>query len=164
MGAMKGAFDSDLLTTQLSKIRGQKVYFDTNIIIYVINNTAEFVDVCIPFFEAIENGDIIGCSGDVTIAELLVKPMQINDMLAISNIKAMFDVGGYFETFAHDRATFELAAHIRATKGLKFIDALHTATAINNGCGCIITNDKPLARKVTGLEAVDIKDFLINTQ
>jgi predicted nucleic acid-binding protein len=148
------------LSAQLAKMRGHKVYFDTNIIIYVINNTTEFVDVCVPFFTAIENGDIIGCSSDVTIAELLVKPMQTNDMLAISNIKAMFDVGGYFETFAHDRATFELAAHIRATKGLKFIDALHTATAISNGCSYIITNDKPLARKVTGVEAVDIKDFL----
>jgi predicted nucleic acid-binding protein len=148
------------LAAQLAKMRGHKVYFDTNIIIYVINNTTEFVDVCVPFFTAIENGDIIGCSSDVTIAELLVKPMQTNDMLAISNIKAMFDVGGYFETFAHDRATLELAAHIRATKGLKFIDALHTATAISNGCSYIITNDKPLARKVTGVEAVDIKDFL----
>lgn len=148
------------VTAKLAKLRGHKVYFDTNIIIYVINNTAQFVDVCIPFFSAIENGDITGCASDVTIAELLVKPMQTNDMLAISNIKAMFDVGGYFETFAHDRATFELAAHIRATKGLKFIDALHTATAINNGCSYIITNDRPLARKVAGVEAVDIKDFL----
>jgi predicted nucleic acid-binding protein len=158
-----GALNRVLLDAQLVKMRGHKVYFDTNIIIYVINNTAEFVDVCIPFFEAIENGTIVGCSSDVTIAELLVKPMQTNDMLAISNIKAMFDVGGYFETFAHDRATFELAAHIRATKGLKFIDALHTATAIKNVCSYIITNDKPLARKVSGIEAIDIKDFLINT-
>lgn len=162
MGALSSTLNSTLLAAQLAKMRGHKVYFDTNIIIYVINNTLEFVDVCIPFFEAIENGDIIGCSSDVTVAELLVKPMQTNDMLAISNIKAMFDVGGYFETFTHDRATFELAAHIRATKGLKFIDALHTATAINKGCGFIVTNDKPLARKVAGIEAVDIKDFLIN--
>jgi predicted nucleic acid-binding protein len=157
-----GAVNLELLTAQIAKMRGHKVYFDTNIIIYVINNTTEFVDVCVPFFTAIENGDIIGCSSDVTVAELLVKPMQTNDMLVISNIKAMFDMGGYFETFAHDRATFELAAHIRATKGLKFIDALHTATAINNGCSYIITNDKPLARKVSGIEAIDVKDFLIN--
>lgn len=149
------------LTAQLAEMQGTKVYVDTNIIIYILDDIKEFSPVCLPFFKAIEEGEITGCSGDLTLAELLVKPMQKNDLTSIEIIKSLFDEeNGFFEVLPHDRRTFELAAHIRATQGLKMVDAIHTATAIKNNCQYILTNDKPLARHVSGIKSVNISDYL----
>ena len=42
---------------------------------------------------------------------------------------------------SHDAQIFDLTAQLRAKRGLKFIDALHCATAIQAGCKFFVTND-----------------------
>jgi predicted nucleic acid-binding protein len=158
-----GSLDKQLqkqLQKQLAKMQGARVYFDTNILIYVLENSAGYVDVCLPFFEAIADHSIIGCTGEITIAELLVQPIATNNLLGIQHIKALFASDAYFQTAAHDRETLELAAYIRATQKLKMIDAIHTATAIQSQCPYMLTHDKQLARRVNGVEIVNINQFL----
>lgn len=140
-------------------MQGQRVYFDTNILIYVLEASAGYVDVCLPFFAAVAQQDIIGCTGEITLAELLVKPMRTNDMVSMSKIRALFD-DGYFETFAHHRESLELAAHLRATQGLKMIDAIHAAAAIKGGCGYMLTHDTQIDRQASGIEVVNIDAWL----
>lgn len=144
----------------LTKTKGQKVYFDDNIFIYVLNNTPHFVDVCLPFFDAVESGDIEGCTGDIGFSELLVKPMQTNDMIGIDQIHSLFDERGYFELISHSREMFEMAAYIRANQKLKMPDAIHTATAIKSGCKYMVTYDDKLARRANGIEVINIREFL----
>ena len=38
-------------------------------------------------------------------------------------------------------SVFRLAASLRAEQGLRFIDALHLATALNHRCTFFVTND-----------------------
>ena len=147
------------ITQTLAKMQGQRVYFDTNILIYVLEASAGYVDVCLPFFTAVAQQDIVGCAGEITLAELLVKPMRTNDMVSMSKIRALFD-DGYFETFAHHRESLELAAHLRATQGLKMIDAIHAAAAIKGGCGYLLTHDRQIDRQVRGIEVVNIDAWL----
>ncbi len=157
MGAVKKSVRIERL---LTKMQGHKTYFDTNILIYVLANVEGYVEVCLPFFSAVALKKIVGCTGEMTIAELLVKPMQDNNMLEIEKIKSLFAEPDYFQTFAHDRATLELAAYIRATQKLKMIDAIHTATAIKGGCKFMLTHDKLMTRNVSGIEVVNIADYL----
>ena len=149
------------LEQAITRMQGSRVYFDTNIFIYVLDNIIGLADVCVPFFKAIEAHDIFGCSGDMAIAELLVKPMQTDDRVNIERIHALFDNElGYFEAIPHPRETLVLAAQLRATQRLKMIDAIHAATAIKGGCKYFVTHDAGLAKNFQGLEVVDIKAFL----
>ena len=45
-------------------------------------------------------------------------------------------------------AVFDRAAHVRAQTGLKALDALHVATALEHGCAELWTADARLARAV----------------
>ena len=59
-------------------------------------------------------------------------------------------------------ATFPIwedAARIRASTGLKTSDALHAATALNDGCIFLVTNDTDF-RRVEGLPIVALDDLI----
>jgi predicted nucleic acid-binding protein len=138
----------------LAAMRGSKVYFDTNTFIYFLDGKGDYFEKCRPFFRAVEDGSITGVSGELTIAELLVKPISINDVISAEKVRALFGGEGYFQALPHDRATLESAAHLRATQKLSMIDAIHVATAINAGCSHIITNDEQIARRAQGVAVV----------
>lgn len=146
------------MAQMLLRMQGQRVYFDTNILIYVLDNTANYVDACLPFISAVAEGTMTGCTGEITLAELLVKPMRTNDMVSMTKIKSLFD-GDYLEVFAHDRKSLELAAHLRATQGLRMIDAIHTAAAIVGNCKFMLTHDQQINQQARGIEVVDIEAF-----
>ena len=140
----------------IASIAGGRVYFDTNIFIYFLQNDERFIAHCLPFFLAVENGEIIGVSGDIAIAELLVKPIRENDIVNVERIKSMFGENGFFEAVSHNRETIELAAHIRATQNLKMIDAIHAATAIRAKCSHFITHDGQIYRNTKGIKVIDV--------
>jgi predicted nucleic acid-binding protein len=144
----------------LAQMQGQRVYFDTNILVYVLENSTGYVEACLPFFAAVADGNIVGCTGEITLAELLVKPMRSNEMISMGKIRSLFD-DGYFETFAHNRSSLELAAHLRATQGLRMIDAIHTAAAIQGNCKFMLTHDRQINRQARGIEVVDIAAWLV---
>ena len=159
MGALAPTLALNLAQT-LARMQGKRVYFGTNILIYVLDNTAGYVDACLPFLQAVAQQSIIGCTGDITSAELLVKPMRSNDLLAIEAIEALLGENGYFESIAHTKPVLELAAYIRATQGLKMVDAIHTASAIKGGCSFMLTHDRQMERQVKGIEVVNISAWL----
>jgi predicted nucleic acid-binding protein len=148
------------IASTIAVLQGHKVYFDTNIFVYVLGDNKEFLARSFPFFQAVEAGRITGVSGDLVIAELLVKPMMNNDMIAIERTEALFDSeDGYFQALPHDRATLRLAAHIRATQKLSMIDAVHVATAIKAGCSNFITNDERIAERAKGIEVIRLSSL-----
>jgi predicted nucleic acid-binding protein len=140
----------------LAAMAGNRVYFDTNIFIYFLQHDERFITQCLPFFAAVENGEIVGVSGDIAIAELLVKPMRDNDAVNVEKIKSIFADDGFFQAIPHSRATLELAAYLRATKKLKMIDAIHVASAIHAKCSHFITHDGQIFKAMKGIEVIDI--------
>ena len=148
------------LENKISDIHGKSVYFDSNVFIYYLGGHEELLTVAKPFFQAVENGVIRGASGPLAIAELLVKPMRTNDLLSIERIKSLFETGGYFSALPHPRETLELAAHIRASQGLRMVDAIHVATAIKENCDYFLSHDNDIKKRVSGIEVIDIGEFL----
>jgi predicted nucleic acid-binding protein len=141
----------------LAAMRGHRVYFDTNVFIYFLERDERYFETCLPFFRAVEDGEIIGVSGELAIAELLVKPMQTNDAINEKNVWALFESEGGFQALPHGMETLELAARIRATQKLAMIDAIHVATAINAHCSHIITNDARVSSRTKGIEVVRLE-------
>lgn len=143
----------------IQRLSGQSVYFDTNPIIYFLNQTEGYFDVSMALFQAVEDGAIKACSGDLCLTELLVKPLRDNDPIQVRNVKTLFD-DGFLQLLPHHRAVLELAAEIRATQNLKMIDAVHAATAIHHRCAFLVTGDKGVSKKLKGVAVVDLNDFL----
>lgn len=126
----------------LARFRGRKVYFDTNLFIYVLNGTPGFSAVGVQWLDACAQGVIQGITGDLTLAELLVQPLRLNDAAAVAAVRALLIDDGAITLLGHDRATFESAATLRARHGLKMPDALQLATALQAGAACLVSNDQ----------------------
>jgi predicted nucleic acid-binding protein len=141
----------------LSRVAGTKVYFDTNIFIYLFNDTPGLAAPCVQLLDACAQGVIQGLTGDLTLAELLVQPLKHNDAAAVAVIRELLIEDGAITLLGHDRTAFERAATLRARYGLKMPDALHIATAQQSGATCLISNDRQLPTLV-GLECINLRD------
>lgn len=146
--------DLDLI---LHRHRGRKVYFDTNVFVYVLNGTPGLGEACVAWLDACLRGDVMGVTGDLTLAELLVQPLRANDAAAVAAVREMVVASGAVSVLQHDRACFEQAALLRARHGLKMPDALHLATAQAAGAACLVTNDRRLPA-LDGLDIVSLRD------
>lgn len=142
------------LKKYLASMQGNRVYFDTNMFIYFLEGDETYLEKCLPFFQAVADGEITGVSGDLTLAELLVKPMRVNDTFGIEKIKSLFDINHFFTLLPHNREILEFAAHIRATQKLSMVDAIHLSTAMKTNCTHIITNDEKVAKRANGIRAI----------
>ena len=131
----------DKISQALARIKGQRVYVDTNIFIYFLERHERYFDYVLPFFQAFNDGVSIAYTGDAVVAETLYKPYQINDTLRVSEFKAFFNDDEFITVLPHSKKVFELAAELSPQRGMKLIDALHYATAALAGCKFILTND-----------------------
>ncbi|MBW8073163.1 MAG: PIN domain-containing protein [Ferrovum sp.] len=135
---------------------GHRVYLDTNIFVYFLDRNPDYFSVVAPIIEAIDSGLIIGYTGDAAIAETLVKPYQTGNPALVASFKAFFSTEDFLSIQPHDTGIFELTAQLRARHGLKFIDALHYATAIQAGCKFFLTNDGGIQSSDV-LEVISVK-------
>lgn len=131
----------DALTRVLARMRGQRVYIDSNFFIYFLARHPAGCAAAAAVLRACDAGEILGMTGDAVVPELLVKPWQNGDAGAVAGIRKFFAREHFIQRLPHDAACFELAAELRGTRGGKLIDALHYATALRNGCRFLLSND-----------------------
>lgn len=126
---------------KVSQELGQRVYFDANIIIYLVEGFAPFLDQLRALSTALNIGEIIAITSDLTLAEVLVKPLK-DQLSAIQQAyKVFLTPTPALNVVAIDRAILEDAAQFRATTKLKLPDAIHLATAFRQQCDSFLTND-----------------------
>jgi predicted nucleic acid-binding protein len=140
----------------IARMAGHRAYLDTHVFVYFLDRNPDYFPVVGPIIEAIESGIIIGHTGDAAIAETLVKPYQTGNLALAASFKAFFRMDNFLSIQSHDAETFDLAAQLRARQGLKFIDALHYATAIQAGCKFFVTNDAGIQSNSV-LEVITVK-------
>lgn len=141
---------------EIARMAGHRVYLDTNVFVYFLDRNPDYFSVVAPIIEAIDSGLIIGYTGDAAIAETLVKPYQTGNPALVESFKAFFSMEDFLSIQPHDAGIFDLAAQLRAKRGLKFIDALHYATAIQAGCKFFLTNDGGIQSSDV-LEVISVK-------
>ena len=142
----------------ISRMSGHRAYLDTNIFVYFLDRNPDFFDVVRPLIGAIDSGKIIGVTGDAALAETLVKPYRTGNLELAATIRGFFETEEFLSMQPHDGETFDLAAQLRGRRGMKFIDALHYATAIRSGCSFFITNDLKIQSDDI-LEIISLKEL-----
>jgi predicted nucleic acid-binding protein len=128
------------------------VYLDTNIFIFALEAEPVFGPACSKLLHAVDTGEILAVTSELTLAEVLVKPLQAgNAELAkrFSSIVAESRLG----LRPVSRSILYRSAEIRALHGGRLADAIHVATAVEAGCGFIVSEDLRI-RTPPGLERV----------
>jgi predicted nucleic acid-binding protein len=129
----------------VSELLGRRVYPDANIFIYAVEDFEPLREPVVPLFEAIDQERIEAVTSELTLAEVLVKPLQrgADDVAAI--YREMLRTGGSLRVVPVRRTILIEAAGLRASLGMKLPDAIHVATARNSACADFLTNDDRLA-------------------
>ena len=120
------------------------IYLDSAILIYYFDGIGSFQNRAGNRLTALRAaGDQVAVS-DLTRLECRVKPLQLGDTLRLSKFDGFFGLSDVrmvpITTAVYDRATV-----IRATHGIKTLDAIHLAAAVEGGCDLFLTNDMRLS-------------------
>jgi predicted nucleic acid-binding protein len=120
------------------------VYLDSNIVIYLIEQPALWGPRARSRVAALRSNHDEIVASDLTRMECRIRPTATGDAQGLALFDSFFSssdvrVVGLTPSVC-DRATI-----IRATHGLKPMDALHVAAAVENRCDLFITNDTRLS-------------------
>jgi predicted nucleic acid-binding protein len=133
----------------IDSISGRDIYFDTNIFIYIFEGFSEYSQILQPVFTAIDQDRFTAYTSELTLAELLVKPLlDGNQQLVDVYFKILPAIQG-LSLLPVARDVLVNAARLRAQHGAQvgLPDAIHLATAAGQGCSCFLTNDKRLRNR-----------------
>jgi predicted nucleic acid-binding protein len=121
------------------------VYFDSVIIIYLLDHTGSFQTRARARLAALEAaGDRVAVS-DLSRLECRVKPMALGDAVKLAGFDDFFARADVV-TVPLPAAVYDRATRLRASCNFKLADSLHLAAAIERGCDRFLTNDVRLSR------------------
>ncbi|MEW6210803.1 MAG: type II toxin-antitoxin system VapC family toxin [Acidobacteriota bacterium] len=126
----------------VSDALGRRVYLDINIIIYAIEGFADYADKIKALLEALDAAEIIAVTSELTLAEVLVKPLKDGNLTIGQVYKDFLSPTPVFDVAPVSREVLESAAECRASVGLKLPDAIHWATFQSRSCDSFLTNDE----------------------
>ena len=135
---------------RLSDLAGQTVYLDANIFIYFVEAYAPTAHIVRPLFQMISSGALTAVTSELTIAEVLVKPLRDRNTLVVDAYRALLSGTNDINLAPITRQSLSQAAAIRAVGSIKLPDAIHAATALQLSNCEFITNDQGFA-SVAGL-------------
>lgn len=143
----------------LADMKGKRVYFDTNSIIYFIEQVAPFYAVVSPIFDEIGMDHIFSFTSELTLTETLIKPMRENNIPLVCDIKDLLLDADLFTLTKTNKKIFMQAAELGGKHGLRTADAIHFASAIENRCHYLVTNDKKF-QSHNGVQVVILNNYL----
>ena len=138
---------------------GAQLTFDTDSLIYYVEEHNRFLPVIEPVIEKVISRDLFGHAATITLTEVLVGPLRDGLPLLANEYRRLLRSGGNFRLHGLTRRTSERAAAIRARYNLQTPDAIIAATALEASCDYLITND-PVFRRVSELRALVLSDYL----
>jgi len=124
-----------------------RVFFDTNLFIYLVDGKGErSVRVRNILERMSERRDELLTSA-MTLAEVLVKPLAAGDIAWADRYEKLLDTPGV-SVLPFDRGCARIYARLRGNKSLSPPDAIQLACAANARCDLFITNDDRLSRMI----------------
>ncbi|MBS7540489.1 type II toxin-antitoxin system VapC family toxin [Ancylobacter lacus] len=139
-----------------------RVYLDSNVFITAFENAGARSDHAWWLLHAIEAGQIAAVTSEITLAEILVKPIEAGDDELAESYQAMLTSGPVMEVLPVARGILVGAAGIRARRpAIRLPDAIHVATARSAGCTHFISNDERLTMP-EGLRRLSLSPFTLD--
>ncbi|MBR8840517.1 MAG: PIN domain-containing protein [Stigonema ocellatum SAG 48.90 = DSM 106950] len=126
----------------IETIQGNKVYLDTNIWIYALEGYPEFIQDLTQLFQNITQGNLSAVTSELSLAEVLVKPFQNQNLIQQQTYKKLISNSQSLSVIPVSRNILIEAARLRASINIKLPDAIHAATAMLTQCSTFITNDQ----------------------
>jgi predicted nucleic acid-binding protein len=126
------------------EIKDRRVYFDTNVFIYLVEGYAAFQTSLSEIRESLLHQEAEIFTSELTLCEVLVVPFRSNNIEVVNTYRQLIEESGAFTLLPTKRETYIRASLIRAQMGLKMADAIHMATAVEYGCEVFVSNDTSL--------------------
>jgi predicted nucleic acid-binding protein len=139
---------------------GNALYLDSNIIIFSVEEGNPWSDQLRVLFRSIDQGALQAFTSELTIAEVLAKPMALGARDLIEKYDQLLATDSVVKVVPVDRTVLRAAAELRAQIGTKLLDAIHVATARLHACNLFLTQDQDLGRKIgTELRWLQLTDI-----
>ena len=139
-----------------------RVYLDTNVFITAFEHAGASSDHAWWVIRAVEDGDIFAVTSELTLAEMLVKPLERGQADLAEGYGKMMVSGSHFEVMPVHLDILIEAASIRARrKAIRLPDALHIATAKALACSFFISNDRRLSLP-EGMRLLAVSPFTLD--
>ena len=130
------------VTNKIIKIgMKERLYLDSNVFIYSEEKHTEFDEALKQLGQDISMGVIEAVTSELTLLEVLVKPLADNDVAKIEMYKRSLRNGDAMSVVPVDRDVLLEATSVRAFGRLKLPDAIHFATALLSNCTHLLIND-----------------------
>ena len=117
-----------------------KIYLDTMILIYVVENIEEYSEIFFSKFNLNENYFL---TSELTRLECRVKPIKQNLIELLQDYDLFFE-DSFQEIIPISREIIDVATNIRAQFGFKTPDSIHLASAKTSQCDLFLTFDDRL--------------------
>ena len=121
---------------------GRAVYLDTNVFVYAVEGFARHRAFIEELFRQIEAGHVDAATSELSLAEALVKPLEIGRQDVADLYAELIQNSSRLTVIPIDRSILVDAALYRARLGIKLPDAIHVATAAASGCEIFLSNDR----------------------
>jgi predicted nucleic acid-binding protein len=139
--------------------RHQRILIDTSVWIYHFEQNSTFGDAASYIIEQLEAGKFRGIASELTLLELIVKPLQLGRQDAADDYETLLSYFPNLELEPISRTILLEAAALRARYRLRTPDAIQLATAFKSGATLAITNDGA-GKHVAGIETLLLADVL----
>ena len=144
----------------MQRLSGCRVHLDANIFILFVEAAYASGSALHQIFDGIGKHRWAVVTSELSLAEVLVRPIQLRNEKMIAIYEAVLQFCPGLERCAIDLATLRSCARIRADHGLKLPDAIHVASALATNCQFLITEDKRV-RSVDQLQVLRLADLVI---
>ncbi|SIR14741.1 Predicted nucleic acid-binding protein, contains PIN domain [Rhizobium sp. RU20A] len=124
-----------------SSIIPKRVYIDTNVFIYLLEDTGDFGRVAEALFSHLRARAVPIVCSSLVYAECLTGARKRKNEALADIYKTIFLGETAPDIVTPTVPILERAAIISADYGLKLIDAIHVATAVETACTLLISND-----------------------
>jgi predicted nucleic acid-binding protein len=139
-----------------------RVYLDSNVFVAAFENAGALSDHAWWIIQAIEDGEIIGATSEMTLAEILVKPLEMENTELAAGYEDMISATPGFEVLPVRRDILVDAAGLRAQRSsIRLPDAVHIATASALSCSFFVSNDRRLSLP-NGIKLLPVNPFTLD--
>jgi predicted nucleic acid-binding protein len=146
-----------------SSVTQPRVYLDANIFIAAYEMQGARSDHAWWLLEAIEDGELLGVTSELTLAEVLVRPIEEQDHDLVRVYQDILSQADVLEVPSVTRQVLIEAATLRSMRrSLRLPDAIHVASARLNACSHIVSDDRRLPF-APGVELVQLGPHALST-
>jgi predicted nucleic acid-binding protein len=139
-----------------------RVYLDANVFIAALESPTARSDHAWWILRAIQAGEIAGVTSEITLAEVLVKPIELGMQDMIVAYENMVAPAPNFDVPPVTREILIDAARIRARRAsVRLPDAVHLATARSRSCTFFVTEDRRM-EILEGMKQLIVNPFTLD--